>query len=242
MTSICSTLFRVAGRRHHRLACLHAERTPSARGRDNGFPNIEGRLGFEIGDETDGERPIEIGVSGVWGEVLTFDPAFFLEDDESGDPLFFVPADTNVSTTAGGCVDFQFRGRKVGLRGECWVGQAAGTYFVGVLQTLRPETGDGIRSIGGWVEGYYKMEHYNTTAHVGYGLDDPRNNDVGFITTSANDPGQRLYNQVAWANMIWDVTESFQLGVEVSHRKTHYLNPLSSEEGVLFHFSSTLKY
>lgn len=75
--------------------------------------------------------------------------------------------------------------------------------------------------------------------HLGYGLDDPRNQDVGFITTGINDPGQRLYNQVAWANMFWDITESFQLGVEVSHRKTHYLNPLSNDEGVLFHFSST---
>lgn len=169
-------------------------------------------------------------------------PSFEIEqvrvenENQRGNPC----ASQYVSTTAGGCTDFQFPGHRAGIRGECWVGQATGTYFVAILQTLNPVTGDGIRSIGGWIEGYYKLERYNTTVHLGYGLDDPRNQDVGFITTGINDPGQRLYNQVAWANMFWDITESFQLGVEVSHRKTHYLNPLSSDEGVLFHFSSPL--
>ena len=215
---------------------------PTARGKDNGFPNIEARLGLELGDETDGVRPLQIGVSGVWGEVQTFDPAQFLEDDEGNLGPIILPPINIVSTTAGGCIDFQLNGPRAGIRGEVWVGQAAGTYFVAILQTLNPVTGNGIRSIGGWIEGYYKLEECNTTVHVGYGLDDPRNQDVGSVTTSPNDPGQRLYNQVAWANMLWDVTDSFQLGVELSHRKTHYLNPLVSEDGMLVHFSSTLQF
>ena len=121
--------------------------------------------------------------------------------------------------------------------------QAAGTYFVAVLQTLNPETGDGIRSIGGWGEIYYKLNDC-TTCYVGYGIDDPRNQDVGFLTSGPdpNDPGQRSYNQVAWTTIAWDVTDYFQLGFEVSHRKTHYVNPLVDSDGMVYHFSSALKY
>ena len=98
-----------------------------------------------------------------------------------------------------------------------------------------------IQSVGGWGEAYYKLNDC-TTVYVGYGIDDPRNQDVGFITTDINDPGQRTFNQVVWGSILWDITDFFQLGFEVSHRETHYLNPLASDEGMLFHFSSTLKY
>ena len=124
------------------------------------------------------------------------------------------------------------------------MGQAAGTYFVGVLQTINPETGRGIRSVGGWGEAYYKLNDC-TTLYVGYGIDDPRNQDVGFLTdpsVNPNDPGQRNFNQVVWTSILWDVTSYFQLGFEVSRRETHYHNPVASDEGMLYHFSSTLKY
>ena len=41
-----------------------------------------------------------------------------------------------------------------------------------VLQTLNPATGDGIRSIGGWGEIYYKLND-RATFYAGYGIDDP---------------------------------------------------------------------
>jgi hypothetical protein len=214
---------------------------PTARGKDNGFPNIEGRVGLELGPEIDGQRALEIGISGLWGEAQAFDAARFVVD--LNNQLVFLPAIANVSTTAGGCLDFQLHGERFGINGEFWAAQTAGTYFVAVLQTLNPATGDGIRSIGGWAEVYYKLNDC-TTFHVGYGIDDPRNQDVGFLTAPVdpNDPGQRSYNQVVWGNILWDVTDFFQLGLEVSHRKTHYVNPFAGDEGWLFHFASTLKY
>jgi hypothetical protein len=45
-----------------------------------------------------------------------------------------------------------------------------------------------------------------------------------------------------WANAQWDVTEFFQLGFEVSHRKTHYVNPTASSDGMVYHFFSALKF
>ena len=212
---------------------------PTSRGVDNGFPNFEGRLGVELGPERNGVRPIEIGISGLWGETRSFDPAR-IDDSTPGFPIILPPVNV-VSTTAGGNIDFQFRGERFGLRGELWKGQAAGTYFVAVLQSLNPVTGRGIRSIGGWGEVYYKLNEC-VTFHLGYGIDDPRNQDVGFITPGPNDPGQRLLNQVVWGNLMYDVTSFYQLGLEVSHRETHYLNPANSTQGMLFHVSSTLKY
>jgi hypothetical protein len=214
---------------------------PTARGIDNGIPNFEGRLGLAFGPERDGHRAFEFGLSGLWGETRAFDPARFLEDDESGDPTLLLPPVQTVSKSAGGCLDFQLYGERLGFKGEFWIAQTAGTYFVGVLQTLNPVTGDGIRSIGGWGEAYYKLNQC-TTFHLGYGIDDPRNQDVGFITTSVNDPGQRILNQVVWGNVIYKVTSFFELGFEVSHRETRYLNPLVNADGMLFHFASYLKY
>ena len=212
---------------------------PTSRGTDNGFPNFEGRIGVELGQEmTDGYRPVEIGVSGLWGETRAFDPAQILVDENE---FVFLGALQEVSTTAGLNLDLQIRGPRMGFRGEAWKAQAAGTYFVGILQTLNTETGRGIRSVGGWGEVYYKANPC-TTFHFGAGIDDPRNQDVGFLSTAINDPGQRLYNSVVWINMLRDLTENFQLGFEVGYRKTHYLNPFASSSGIVTGFSSTLAY
>ncbi|MCP4081437.1 MAG: hypothetical protein P8J91_05645 [Pirellulaceae bacterium] len=211
---------------------------PTARGMDNGFPNFEGRIGLEYGTEIDGQRPLEIGVSGLWGETRAFDPARI---DLDQNEIIFLGALQEVSTTAGMNIDLQLRGPRVGMRGEFWMAQAAGTYFAGILQTLNSETGKGIRSIGGWSEVYYKSNP-RTTLGLGGGIDDPRNQDVGFITNSPNDPGQRLYSSVVWSNAFYDVAENFQLGFEVAYRKTHYLNPNASSSGFVTGFSSTLKF
>ena len=40
---------------------------PSVRGKDNGWPNIEGRIGLELGPECETGRPFEVGLSGVVG-------------------------------------------------------------------------------------------------------------------------------------------------------------------------------
>jgi hypothetical protein len=214
---------------------------PTARGQDNGIPNFEGRVGLELGPEKDGHRTMEIGISGLWGETQAFDAARFVFGP--GDETVLLPAVSNVSTTAGGSIDFQLHGERAGFSGEFWAAQAAGTYFVAVLQTLNPATGDGIRSIGGWADVYYKLNDC-TTFYAGYGIDDPRDQDVGFLTdpVNPNDPGQRTLNQVAWGTIKWDVTDFFQLAFEASHRETRYVNTLASDDGMVYHFASSLSF
>lgn len=211
---------------------------PTSRGTDNGIPNFEGRVGLELGEEWNGARPVSIGLSALWGETRAFDPAFF--NFQSGE-LTLIGALQNVSTTTGFNIDFQFRGENFGVNGEFWMAQAAGTYFVGALQTLNSSSGQGIRSIGGWIEGYYQPNQC-VTINIGAGIDDPRNQDVGFITNALNDSGQRTYNSVIWSNVIYDVTSSLQMGFELSYRDTHYLNPNSSSSGFTTHFMSSLSF
>ena len=55
-------------------------------------------------------------------------------------------------------------------------------------------------------------------------------------------PGQISYNEVAWWNMLYNVTDNFELGLEVSNRRTRFLDPSANNEGGLVHFSSTLNF
>ena len=205
---------------------------PFINGQNNGWPNIEARIGVELGPVCEYGRPIELGVSGVVGELQAV-----LAPIAGG--LILPPAD-EVEQTRGFCVDAQLRGERLGFRGEAWWGQAAGSYFVASLQSINPETDQAVESVGGWGEVYYKISPRLST-HVGYGVDDPRNSDLGFLDV-VDGPGQISYNEVAWWNILYDVTEHFELGFEVSHRRTNFLRSGADNEGTLFHFSSTLNF
>ena len=77
--------------------------------------------------------------------------------------------------------------------------------------------------------------------YLGFGIDDPRDNDVGFVSAD-NTVGQIRLNQVAWATVKWDTFDFFELAFEVSHRKTHFINPDNASDTMLYHFSSSLKF
>ena len=117
---------------------------PLINGQNNGWPNIEARIGVELGQRCDDGCPVEIGVSGVVGELQAVLAAI-------AGGLFNPPAD-EIEQTRGVCLDAQLRGRKLGFRGEAWWGKAAGTYFVAVLQSINPETDQAIESVGGCSE------------------------------------------------------------------------------------------
>lgn len=206
---------------------------PTVRGTDNGLPNFEGRIGWEIGPTIDGHKVLEIGVSGLYGQTRAVDPVGLVFEG------IVLPPGQAVSDSWGVNLDVQLQWKHFGIRGEIWTGQAAGTYFMAGLQSLNPLLGTPIRSTGGWGEVYVKPNDHLRFS-VGYSLDDPRNRDLGFFT--ANGPGQRARNQVIWGNVIWDVTDYFQLGFEVSHRETDYLNDINSNSGMTYHFSSMLKF
>lgn len=185
-------------------------------GEDNGWPNIEGRIALGLGplDAIKAIRPMEIGLSGVVGEIRTT-------------PF----AGTRVVTDVWGvAVDYRWQmTERFGVTGEAYTGKTLGTYNGGILQNLNATTFDGINSSGGWGEVFL----YWTPclhSHVGYGIDDPDDGDLSADPTKA----QRERNETFFANLIWDLNQSFRIGFETTYRETDNTSVLDNE-GAGFH-------
>ena len=205
---------------------------PQVRGTDNGWPNIEGRIGVAFGADCGQGRPFEFGVSGFVGETRSVITEVF-------DDLIPVTG-TDVANAGGVCLDAQIKGQRIGCRGEVWAGQAGGTYFMATLQSLNPMTFQAIRSVGGWGEVYLKPWDH-VTFNLGYGVDDPRNQDLGFVNPAMG-VGQIASNEVAWGNIKYNLTDFFELAFEISYRETQYLVPIADNHAMLYHFSSSLTF
>lgn len=100
-----------------------------------------------------------------------------------------------------------------GARGEFYYGQAMGEYNGGILQGFNSTNFAEIQSIGGFGEVFCYLTD-NLHAHVGYGVDDPRDRQ---LTAT-----QIRRNQTFFTNFVWDLSKSLQLGFEVDYRKTDF--------------------
>jgi hypothetical protein len=181
---------------------------------DNGIPNFEGRIAYGIGplvgEGSAARRPIEVGVSGLVGEIRST----------------LLPATRVVADVWGVGVDGRWEVTdRFGFQGELFRGETLGTYLGGVAQTVNTLTLQGIQSHGGWGEVYVYLCPC-VHVHFGYGLDDPKNSDLA--------PGQIEYNETLYGTAFWEVAESLRLGLEISRRETDYL-ALPDNNGILVH-------
>jgi hypothetical protein len=173
-------------------------------------------------------RPLEIGLSGMIGEIRTNLP----NAPELPLPPVPKPIMNSVKDDAWYAgVDIRWAITDcVGIQGELFAGQGLGTYSGGILQTIDLVTLQTVSSEGGWGEVYY----YWTPclhSHFGYGIDDPDNADISLAS------GGRTRNEVAFANLMWDVTKNFQVAFEYSHWDTDYVNPLIPDaKANVYHF------
>ena len=193
---------------------------------DNGKPNVEGRIAFGLGKPAPigigllTQRPLEVGVSGVVGQLRRT----------------AIPPDAPrrvVSDVRGAAVDFRVNlADCFGFKGEVYTGQALGNYNGGILQTLDAVTWKPIRTKGGWVEGFVYLTP-NLHSHTGIGIDDPNDDD---ITAIPNSTFGRTYNRTLWSNLIWDVNKTFRIAFEATQRKTDYKEPTNlPNKGFGFH-------
>ena len=160
---------------------------------DNGLPNLEGRIAFGLGKPSRigllTQRPVEIGVSGVVGQLRRTS-------------LPSEPPRRVISTTWGVNLDFRVNlGDRFGFKGEVYTGQGLGQMGGGVVQTLDAVTWKAIRSTGGWVEGYVYLTP-NLHNHTGIFIDDPNNND---ITGLPNTLFGRTRNRGVFNTLLWDL-------------------------------------
>ena len=112
-----------------------------------------------------------------------------------------------------------------GVMGEVYTGQTLGDYNGGILQNTNTVTLEGIRSSGGWLEGFL----YWTPclhSHIGYGIDDPIDRDVAATG--------RICNSTYYSNLLWDVNQTFRVGFEFTWRETDY-NTVPDNEAAGFH-------
>jgi hypothetical protein len=161
-----------------------------------GWPIVEMRVGTTIGRH----RPIALGVSGHIGEQ-EFD---FVFQDDAPRQTWSLNADVSVPITD-----------RLGFQGEFFTGTNLKTFLGGIVQGVNVGgTNEEIRSSGGWFNVYYDWTPRLHSA-VGYTIDDPVDSDI----STANG---RLYNQVYWGNVTYDVTRKFMLGLEIGQWKTEF--------------------
>jgi hypothetical protein len=180
---------------------------------DNGWPNIEGRIAVGLGPPDahnhDHHRPIEVGVSAVGGQIRTT-------------PLLSGPVVANVWGVGS---DFRWKLMDTfGFQGEFYTGETLGTYDGAILQDINADTLKGIRSTGGWLETFFYWTP-SLHSHVGFGIDDPINRDVSDSVGALG----RTRNSTIFANLLWDVSESFHVGVELTWRETDYKSAPNNE-------------
>ena len=192
---------------------------------DNGKPNAEGRVAFELGTATPigivlTQRPVEVGLSGVVGQLRRT----ALPSD---------PPRRVVSNVWGVNVDFRANlAGRYGFKGEAYTGQGLGQSAGAILQSLDAVTWNAIGSTGGWVEGFvYLTPHLHS--HTGIAMDDVNEDD---ITAIPNTLFGRSYNRVFYSTLLWDLDKSFRIGFEPTWRKTEYKEPTNlPNEGFGFH-------
>ena len=119
-------------------------------GTDNGWPNIECRLLLAPGQSDGGVTPFQIGAAGVIGETRAIGLT-----------------DRNVSSTWGVSVDGELDLGRWGAP-EAFNGEAIGTYNAAIGQSLNPEDGEAIATVGGFGEVWCKPTD-KLTWHVGFG-------------------------------------------------------------------------
>lgn len=192
------------------------------------WPVIEGRLGTTLGPRGRGCRPIEFGVSGHIGEQV-FDfraPTWANPVDDLARRTWSLNADIRIPITC-----------RFGVQAEFFTGENLGAYLGGILQGIdmgtptTPGTREPIRSTGGWVDVWYDWTP-RLHSHVGYSIDDPVDADVTV---------GRIYNSFWFANVSYDVTSKFLVGVEVMPWRTFWKgNGYSNGES--FYTGFTAKY
>jgi hypothetical protein len=190
---------------------------------DNGLPNLDVRaaigLGPVQGHGLEAHRPVELGVSGVCGEIRTVQGPRRVVADVWG-----VGADARYAADP-----------RWGVQGEGYVGQGLGTYGASGMSNINPFTFRTIRTAGFWVEAYchWFWWMHDVHTHVGYGIDDPVNRDAG--------PTLPIRNQTCYVTTIWDVTKAFRIGFQVSHVRTAYA-VLPDNQACIFHTQFMWKF
>lgn len=105
------------------------------------------------------------------------------------------------------------------LQGIVWKGANLDNYFGGIAQGIDVDKGTEIATYGGWGQLVYTLTK-NTRTSVGYGIEDPNDEDLSDRDPSGN--ARRTYNDRIFANFFYNATDKVTFSVEYSLMRTDY--------------------
>jgi hypothetical protein len=200
----------------------------------NGLPNLEirGVLGLGAKEELAGgrtERPIELGIAGLAGQIRNTQNVFDLDDINPNIPV------RSIINVGGLSVDGKINlTANTGLIAEGYVGQGLGNYAGNIFQTYNPETYAVIRGRGGFLELFHYWNE-RLQVHVGYGVEGPLRQDMPAVGTGI------LKNSAYFASMFCDITKFLQYSFQVDYRHTDYVT-LNDNRGIVFYNQFVMRY
>ncbi|MCL5279743.1 MAG: hypothetical protein M1376_07535 [Planctomycetes bacterium] len=171
---------------------------PFTPGADAGFPTFQGRAGLTF--PWFGFKPTTVGVSAHWGQEK-------------------YSSDNKVDSWSLNLDALQPITPVVAVKGELYVGQDLGDYFGGIGQGVsRVNATRPYHAVGDW-GGWFAVALSPWDAwsfNVGAGLDDVDNDDVN--------ADARTFNRSVFANAIYALNKSADIGVELSQWRTDFKN------------------
>lgn len=181
---------------------------PGVRRESANWPVIQGRLAATLGPRGEHCLPAVVGVSSHIGET-GFD---FLS---AGPPPLSLPPEQNfraITWSINGDVRIPFT-PYFGFQGEVFTGENLSAFLGGIGQGVCGCLRGPVASTGGWMELWYDWNP-RLHSHVGYNIDNPRDEDMLF---------GRSLNSAVFANIVYDLTPKLNMGFEVSHWRTEYM-------------------
>jgi len=175
---------------------------PEESGSDNGLPDINGRAVLAVGPVVEGleNRTFELGVSGMAGQARHI-----------AHQTKYTP-----ETAMIGC-DAQLARSRVGVKGEFFYGYGLSSYGGGIGQGFHPSNYRPIRAAGGWAEIWTKPFKSLKVA-LGYGIDHPT--EIDLFPSNLRTKNR---NECYYLTTLWNITQHFDVGVEIDYRKTGYI-------------------
>ncbi|MFH0812443.1 MAG: hypothetical protein V2A69_06345, partial [Pseudomonadota bacterium] len=171
-------------------------------GEDAGFPTVQARVAFTT--KLFAEKESTFGLSGHYGK----------EEIDWGLITPGARQERVKSWSLNGEFDLPLS-NCLAIKGEVFGGYNLDDYFGGILQGVNSIQRDAIRTIGGWTQLTYQFTpQWKST--VGFGIDDPRNDDLN--------PGMRSKNSFYYLNVIYNLIPPVNIGLEYSHWDTEYIN------------------
>ncbi len=176
-----------------------------------GWPVVQGRIAYSFGEKTFGRgAPITVGFSAQIGEQRG---DFLTPPVEIGDSF----------RTWAICLDLDMPiTKKMRFQAELYNGENLSNLEGGILQGIDMVRRDTIRCRGGWGALQYQWTKKLKT-NVGYAIEDPYNEDLlGTASLGGGLYSSRTYNHSIFGNVMYNWTEAFMTGLEVSKWRTNW--------------------